>query len=55
MDILISILIFIIVLAVVWYIIRLLPFDQTVKNIILAILLLVALIWVLRYSGWVHW
>jgi hypothetical protein len=47
MDLLVTLLIFLIIAGVVWYIAGLLPIPQPIKNIALAILGLIFILWLL--------
>src|SRR5579859_1209674 len=51
MPLLINLLIFVLVVAVVYWIFTLLPLPQPLKNIVLCILLIILLIWALSFFG----
>ena len=50
-SILITLLIVLVVAAIVWWIVSLLPLPPPVKNIVLAILGIILLVWLLTHLG----
>jgi hypothetical protein len=50
-SLIVSIVVLLIVGAVLWYVVSLLPLPQPVKNIALAVLALLGLLWLLSRTG----
>ncbi len=52
MNLLITLLIAVVIFALLWYLVSLLPIPQPFKNIVVIILILIAIIWLIHLAGW---